>query len=90
MSALKADVSQQALVLPALLSQMLWFCRAALLQKMLGQHFRDANLLRRAFVHPTLESRPERLVRATARHTRPTAQNLVVWFNLGCVWRLDV
>ena len=67
MSALKADVCQQALVLPALLSQVLWFCRAELLQKMLGLQFRDANLLRRAFVHPTLESRPERHIRATAR-----------------------
>lgn len=67
LSVLKADVSQQALVLPALLSQVLWFCRAELLQKMLGLRFRDANLLRRAFVHPTLESRPEGLIRATAR-----------------------
>lgn len=67
MCVLKADVSQQALVLPALLSQVLWFCRAELLQKMLGVRFHDANLLRRAFVHPTLESRPEGLVRETAR-----------------------
>ena len=67
MSALKADVSQQALVLPALLSQVVWFCRAERLQKMLGLDFHDPNLLRRAFVHPTVESRPERLVRATAR-----------------------
>ena len=67
MCVLKADVSQHALVLPALLSQVLWFCRAELLQKMLGVRFNDANLLRRAFVHPTLESRPEGLVRETAR-----------------------
>ena len=45
-------------VLPALLSQLVWFCRVDLLQTMIGVEFKDRSLLRRAFVHSARRGPP--------------------------------
>ena len=59
LSQLKADVAQHALTLPLVAHQMLWFGRAAILQRALGVAFTDLRLLRRAFVHPSYAEHPE-------------------------------
>ena len=61
-------MTQQALLLPALVEHLGWFARAARLQRAIGLRFADLNLLRRAFVNPSYGDRPERL---TAAVTRP-------------------
>ena len=53
--------------MPLLVTQLLWFARAELLQQSLGLHFADLNLLRRAFVHPQHGDRPEDVVKGAAR-----------------------
>ena len=63
LSHLKTDVAQQALTLPMVVQQLLWFARARLLQERVGVEFHDLNLLRRAFVHPTHGDRPETISR---------------------------
>ena len=42
-----------------LVAQILWYARAARLQADLNLRFHDLSLLRRAFVHPSAEDRPE-------------------------------
>ena len=67
LSPLKSDVTQQALTLPTIARQVLWFARAAKLQAAVGVHFQDLNLLRRAFVHPSFCDRPEAFSPAVGR-----------------------
>ena len=59
LSPLKSDVTQHALLMPVLAQQLLWFMRAANLQRAIGVSFADSQLLRRAFVHPTYGDKPE-------------------------------
>ena len=59
LSPLRADVAQQALSMPSIAQQVLWYVRADALQRAIGVQFAELQLLRRAFVHPSYGDKPE-------------------------------